>query len=225
MDFLFENRFSDSPLVESVWRTYSAQAGTFTSQAASTWEMVIWHYQGETRLTVRGPEVRATPAESPADADFFGIQFKMGTYMPHLPLNTLVSQGLTLPEATGKAFWLNSEVWEIPTFNNADTFVERLIRKGVLVCDPMIVTALADQPPDLSPRALQYRFLQKTGLTQNTIRQINRAREAAVLLQQGQPILDVVYATGYFDQAHLTHALKRFIGQTPAQLARQYQLA
>jgi AraC-like DNA-binding protein len=32
-----------------------------------------------------------------------------------------------------------------------------------------------------------------------------------------------VYETGYFDQSHLTHALKRFIGYTPAQLVRLSQ--
>jgi AraC-like DNA-binding protein len=31
-------------------------------------------------------------------------------------------------------------------------------------------------------------------------------------------ILDTVYQAGYFDQAHLTRSLRRFIGQTPAQL-------
>jgi methylphosphotriester-DNA--protein-cysteine methyltransferase len=40
------------------------------------------------------------------------------------------------------------------------------------------------------------------------------------MLQQGASILDTVYSLGYFDQPHLTHALKRFMGQTPAQFAR-----
>jgi methylphosphotriester-DNA--protein-cysteine methyltransferase len=50
------------------------------------------------------------------------------------------------------------------------------------------------------------------------VRQIERARYATTLLQQGVPILDVVYEAGYFDQPHLTRALKYFIGQTPAQI-------
>lgn len=218
MEFIFEDRKSDSPLVENVWRTYSDQTGVFTSQAASHWEMVVWCYQGETHFTVRGPETRAMPADSPADAEFFGVQFKTGTYMPHLLLKSLVGKGLTLPNARGKAFWLNSEVWEIPTFNNVDTFVSRLVRQEVLVKDPIISAVLADQPTDLSVRALQYRFIRTTGLTQKAIHQIKRANQAATLLQEGKEILDVAYETGYFDQAHLTHSLKRFIGQTPTQL-------
>jgi methylphosphotriester-DNA--protein-cysteine methyltransferase len=52
------------------------------------------------------------------------------------------------------------------------------------------------------------------------IHQIERARRAAELLAGGMPILDTVHETGYFDQSHLTYGLKRFIGQTPAQILR-----
>jgi methylphosphotriester-DNA--protein-cysteine methyltransferase len=37
-------------------------------------------------------------------------------------------------------------------------------------------------------------------------------------LQQGASIPDTIIQAGYFDQPHLTHALKRFIGQTPVQI-------
>lgn len=49
--------------------------------------------------------------------------------------------------------------------------------------------------------------------------EIERTRYAMTLLQQGASILDTVYQAGYFDQPHLTRALKRFVGQTPAQIA------
>ncbi len=52
------------------------------------------------------------------------------------------------------------------------------------------------------------------------IHQIERARRAADLLAGGRPILDTVHETGYFDQSHLTHGLKRFTGRTPAQILR-----
>ena len=84
MNFNFDERLSDSPFVEKLWRTQSERSGSFTSTAASNWEMVITTYQGKTTLTVRGPETKATPADCPADAEFFGIVFKLGTFMPHL---------------------------------------------------------------------------------------------------------------------------------------------
>jgi len=43
---------------------------------------------------------------------------------------------------------------------------------------------------------------------------------ATMLLRDGVPILDVVHATGYFDQAHLTRSLRHRIGQTPVAVSR-----
>jgi methylphosphotriester-DNA--protein-cysteine methyltransferase len=72
----------------------------------------------------------------------------------------------------------------------------------------------------MSLRTLQRRFLLSTGLTYKAMQQIERARKAATLLEQGVPIIDAAYETGFFDQSHLTNSLKRFIGQTPAQIAQ-----
>jgi len=63
--------------------------------------------------------------------------------------------------------------------------------------------------------------LRATGLTQSAARQIERARYATYLLQQGVSILDTVEQAGYFDQPHLTRSLKHLIGQTPAQILQK----
>ena len=44
-----------------------------------------------------------------------------------------------------------------------------------------------------------------------------------MLLRQGVPILDTVHEAGYFDQPHLTRALKTLVGATPAEISRQTQ--
>ena len=111
-------------------------------------------------------------------------------------------------------------MWQFPTFENADTFVDRLVKKGVLVFDALVETALRGAATELSPRTLRRHCLRATGLTSGAIRQIDRARQAAALLQQGVPILDTVDELGYFDQAHLTRRLSRLIGHTPAELFR-----
>ena len=220
MEFEFDERPANSSLVEMIWHTHSERTGTFTSAAVSNWEMVIITFNGKTTITVRGPETKASQADFPADAEFVGITFKLGTFMPHLSLKTLLDrQDATLPEASSNSFWLHGSAWELPTFENADVFVERLIRQGILVRDPVVEAAIQGHPPDMSIRSLQYRFLQATGLTHKTIQQIERARFAVSLLERGTPILDTAFELGYFDQAHLTNSLKRFIGKTPAQIA------
>jgi AraC-like DNA-binding protein len=219
MTFVFDQRPSDSTFVERVWLTQSERAGSFTSIAESHWEMVVTRQNGSTILTVRGPETRATPAPIPEDAEFLGIRFRLGTFMPHLPVSILVDEAVNLPEATSQAFWLHGSAWQFPSFENADTFLDRLISEGLLVRDPVVEAVLQGQPQALSPRSLQYRFLQATGLTHKAIQQIERARRAMTLLQQGNSILDTVHEVGYFDQSHLTNSLRRFIGQTPAQIS------
>jgi AraC-like DNA-binding protein len=217
-------RPSDSPLVQTVWHVQSERAGTFMSEAAANWEMVITKYQGKTTITVRGPETKATPANIPPDAEFFGIVFQLGTFMPRLPaLSVLDRNDATLPEASSKSFWLNGSAWEFPAYENADTFVKRLMREELVIREPVVDAALHGHllQPQLSLRSLQRRFLRVTGLTHNAIFQIERARKAAALLYQGVSILDTVEQTGYADQPHLTRALKHLIGQTPAQILHE----
>ncbi|MBF2085645.1 helix-turn-helix domain-containing protein [Thermoleptolyngbya sp. C42_A2020_037] len=222
MEFVSNTRSANSSFVEMLWHTHSDHADTFTSVAASNWEMVIATVNGETRITARGPETKASQADSPAASEFFGITFKLGTFMPHLPVKTLVDrQDMTLPEASSNSFWLYGSAWELPTFDNADVFIDRLIRQGILVRDPVVEATIQGHMPDLSIRSLQNHFLQATGLTYKTIQQIERAHTAVSLLEQGTPIFDTTFELGYFDQAHLTNSLKRFIGKTPAQIAQK----
>ena len=223
MGFVFEvASLANSAFVERIWRTHCERAGTFTSVAASNWEMVIATFNGKSMITARGPETKASEADFPANAEFFGITFTLGSFMPHLPLKALLDrQDATLPEASSNSFWLHGSAWELPTFENADVFVDRLIRQGILVRDPVVEAAIQGYTPDMSMRSIQYRFLQATGLPHKTIQQIERARSAVSLLEQGTPISDMAFELGYFDQAHLTNSLKRFIGETPAQIARK----
>lgn len=216
----FEERSSDSPYVEVIWRDQYESGGPFISMAQSYWQIVVTRHEGKTKLTVRGPETKATPAYAPPNAEHFGIYFKHGTVMPHLLPSYLRDGMVDLPEAGSNSFWLNGSAWQFPDYENLDTFVDRLVRGGLLVREPVVDTALRANPQQLSIRSVQRRFLRATGLTHGTLSQIDRARHAVILLQQGVSILDTVYQAGYADQPHLTRSLKYFIGQTPAQLIR-----
>jgi AraC-like DNA-binding protein len=220
MSFYFaEDKPSDSPFIEAIWHTQSESAGSFISTASTQSGIVLVRYQGQTTLTIRGPETWATPAPYPAEAEFLGINFKLGTFMPPFPAQLVMNrQDMTLPEARRGAFWIQGAAWEIPDFENADTFINRLVREGLLANDPIVEAAVQGKVEDLALRSVQRRFLHATGITLKTVQQIERAQKAAALLEQGCSILDTVYDLGYFDQSHLTNSLKRFIGQTPAQL-------
>jgi AraC-like DNA-binding protein len=219
MNFTSEVRASDSPFVQMIWRVQSEGTGPFISPAAIHWDMLLMRHQGKMTFTLQGPETKATLASLPSGAEWLGITFRLGSFMPDLlPIRLLDRRDVTLPEAASKSFWLCGSAWEFPTYENADTFINRLVRSGLLVHDPLVDEAMQNHPLDLSPRTIQYRFRQATGLTRKTVHQIERARQAAALLEQGCSILDTVHQLGYFDQSHLTNSLRHYIGQTPAQI-------
>jgi AraC-like DNA-binding protein len=219
-----EDRPSDSPFVERIWCCHSEGTDPFRSIAASRCELVVSRLGGKVTMTVHGPETRAMPqGDCPGDGEWLGILLKLGTFLPHLPTRTLVDTGVDLPTASKNSFWLNGSIWHLPDYDNADTFVDWLVRQGLLAHDPVVEAALQGHVKERSASTIQRRFMRATGLTQGAVRQIERARYATQLLQQGVSILDTVVEAGYFDQPHLTRSLKSLVGQTPAQLREQRQ--
>jgi AraC-like DNA-binding protein len=214
----FRERASDSPFVERIWMTQSETADSFTSISTILWSMVVANCNGRITISLHGPETGASRKAFPPEAEWFGIAFKLGTFVPHLPPSTFIDRYIALPGISGRSFSLCHSAWQFPTYENADTFVAQLVRSGILVHDPVISDIHKGRSSSLSSRAIQYRFLRSTGLSQRTIRQIERARYAASLLQQGVSIFDTVFEAGYSDQPHLTRSLKHFIGHTPAEI-------
>ena len=131
MIFTCDEKPSDSPFVERIWRAQSECAGDFLSVAASHWEMVVSKYRGETIMTVRGPETKATPMHvNLVGSEFYGIIFKYGVFMPQLPINDLVDGDVDLPDASSKSFWLNGAAWQFPDYENAAVLLDWLVRDG-----------------------------------------------------------------------------------------------
>ncbi len=219
MIFFDETRPSDSPFVERIWRCHSEWAHPFLSIAASRCELVVSRFEGEISVTMRGPETIATPmGDCPGGGEWFCIILKPGTYFPLLPTGKLVDRGVDLPIVSRNSFSLFGSAWQLPDYDNADTFIDWLVRKDLLARDPLVDAALHGHLKGCEPRTVQRHFLHATGLTQSMARQIDRARYATYLLQQGVSILDTVEQAGYFDQPHMTRSLRHFIGQTPGQI-------
>ncbi|WP_326929352.1 helix-turn-helix domain-containing protein [Amycolatopsis orientalis] len=219
-----EYRSSDSPYVEGVYRVAPDGRSGFApermvSVVNSNWELLVWASAGATAVSVRGPETRPTVVPLGGLGSAFGVIFRHGAYLRNLPVRGLVDGSVASPHTTPRSFVLQGGEWEIPRYDNAETFVERLVRAGLLVRDPLVADVLAGERPVLvTPRSVQRRVAAATGLTQGTIRQIERARQATMLLRQGVAAADVVHLAGYHDQPHLARSLTRFVGRTATQL-------
>ncbi|QBD75507.1 AraC family transcriptional regulator [Ktedonosporobacter rubrisoli] len=224
MSILAEERLSDSPYVASISFGHTVRDGSTIRPSISHWHMVLRKLHGKVDLLVVGPLTSASPLSYTEGAELLWIKFKLGTFLPHLPTKLILDKETELPGATRQSFWLSGSAWQFPDYENADTFVNRLARAGVLAYDPLVNAVLEEEQKerakDVPERTLRYRFARSTGLSASYIRQMRRAQHASTLLKNGVSILDTVDEAGYFDQAHLTKSLKQFIGYTPAQISR-----
>lgn len=220
MSFLMEGRASDSPYVEMIWRGGAESDYAPLCPADGHWNLLFLGQPGRVQVFVEGPLTRVTPKTHASGTEWLVIKFKLGAFLLSLPPRGLVDARQVLPLAARASFWLAGAAWQFPDYDTIETFVARLARAEALVRDPVVDAALRDHPQELSLRTVRRRFVYTTGLPPRTLAQIARAQQAAALLEQGVAIGDTVQQAGYADQPHLTRALRRFIGPTPAEIAR-----
>ena len=220
MSIIYEQRLSDSPYVETITRGRTVSDGSSIRPAENRWHMVLRRLNGNVQLLVVGPLTNAGVVSWTEGAELLWIKFKLGTFMPHLPPKAFRDVEAILPGAPSQSFWMKGSAWQPPDYENVETFVDRLVRNEVLVRDPAVDAVLQGHPQEMASRTVRHRFLRATGLPQRHILQIERAQRAAALLRRGTSILDTVDEAGYFDQPHLTRALKHWVGHTPAQIVR-----
>jgi AraC-like DNA-binding protein len=214
----FETRASDSPWVDTVWTCTSEQVVAMTSVATACWGLVFWTREGAAYASISGPETGTRTAPVPQGASFVGIEFAVGTWLRAAPVSELVDTGVELPDATHRTFRLDGLRFETPGPDDAEALVGRLVHAGALIRDPLVSDLRHGRSTAVSERSVQRRFRAATGLTQGAVRQIERVREASVLLAAGVPVADVVSGLDYFDEPHLARALRRYIGRTARQL-------
>lgn len=220
MDTLFESRTSDSPYIEAVWRGQAGADYAPVCPASNRWHLLFLKRDGRVTVSLEGPLTKARAVTQPEGTEWFGVTFQLGVFLSAIPVGSLLDTQAILPLATKTSFEIASSSFQLPDYENAETFVARLAREDTLVVDPVVRAVLAGQSPEMSPRTVRRRFVYATGLPHKTIEQIERANQAVALLEQGVSLLDAAYLAGYADQPHMTRSLKHFIGQTPAQLAR-----
>jgi hypothetical protein len=216
----FEERRSESPYVDAIMRGTITEPAQLIRPAEIYWHLVFIRTSVFERAILVGPWTSAGIATFDGVADVLWIRFKLGAFMPHQPVRTFLDRETVLPSASRGRFALDGELWQLPDYENADTFVARLHRRGALGHDPLVDDVLQEQPNTLASRTVRHRFLQATGLTQRHILQVARAQRAADLLRQGASIPDTMFDLDYFDQPHLTRSLRQLVGHTPAQLLR-----
>lgn len=218
----FDDRESDSPYVERIWRSRSRHGGYFLSMAESNIELVVTRLPDFQAVILRGPVSKGSLVECPPNGEWLAIRFRLATYLPGIPTASLIDhRSIQLPMLSDGRFWFSGSAWEIPRYDNAEDFVSRLALAGVIARSHPTNAAIEGDIGLISQRSVQRHFRRVTGMTFSNYQQILRARHAAALLTSGASLLDATFDAGYFDQAHLTRSVKQLIGMTPARLARE----
>jgi hypothetical protein len=220
MGLIFNAVTGDIPLVQRVWSASCDAASGFTS-AAKVSSMIAFARSGDA-LTVhlRGPETTGTSMTCPEGTEFFGVDLRLGAYLPLYPPSGLTDlNDALLPTLPGGRILLDNRDWEMPTEQNVDVFLDRLVRAGLLVFDPLVDEIRhGERPRGMSERIAQIRFRRAVGISHRKLVSIEQARHAAQLLVAGRSIADVVTAGGYYDQPQLARAMRWATGHTPGEL-------
>ena len=217
-----EERLADSPLVAKIRRArYHADTREMALPDGS-WDLLFLRRGDGPLIAIQTGQIAAPLAvDSRAGDEMLTIAFKPEVYMPRLPGRMTFNQGVAREVEGDRAFWIEGERLEIPTFDNVEHLVAALARKGLLERDPVVSRALQGASQRLDERSIQRHFAAVTGLGLQAFQQIARAHEAAHLLRRGDAASQVAAELGFSDQAHLTHSLKRVLGNTPRQIAMQ----
>src|SRR5262249_27335000 len=147
-----EERRVESQYIEWVAHGYTVANGLDVRPAEYNWHLIFTRQEGVRRILVVGALEEARPLSYVAGAETLWIRFKVGAFMPYLPAPAILNREIDLPEGSGDNFWLKDRVWEIPHFENVETFVEHLVRTGTLTYDPVIEAALRDEMAGASDR-------------------------------------------------------------------------
>jgi hypothetical protein len=218
-----DERGSDSPLVARITRVGYDRDTVDVTTPDGCWDLVVMKVRGRLLMLQTGVITRPVSLPYGAGDEYLAISFKPGVFRPRLPGARMVDRGQLLPSESSRSlpgtFWLDSERLEVPTFENAEGMVDRLIRRELIVRDEIVEGLVEGRPRAISERSVQRHFLLSMGMTAKRLEQIQRARRAAALLQGGRRPVDVALELGYADQPHLTRSLKAILGKTPRQIA------
>jgi AraC-like DNA-binding protein len=218
MEYRLNIRNSDSPFVEAVTSWIIGNEDRGMAVPDGCWDLVVLKQDGQTNIMLTGQTTKAVPLHFIPGDELLTISFNASVFLSSIPSAAMLDNAILL-DKTSNSFQLATDIFEIPTFDNVESFVENMIKKEHLFQDEVVKELLLDHPQPYSSRSLQRRFLRATGMTQAYFHQIRRARQAATLLQNGIPAIEVAYETNFSDQPHMSRSLKHILGYTPTEIA------
>lgn len=225
MQYSHQTRPVELPFVECIRLIRFTAAGETLMQPDCCWDIVILMRGGGAVHVLRtGLTTRTVVFKYDIGDEVLVVSFKPSAFMPVMPGEVMRDRGVTLETFGRRRFRIGSDVLDIPTFENADVFIDRLFGGEIVQSNDIVASVIYGRPKAMSERTLQRHFIATTGLTYKGFTLVQRAQRAVALLKGGRPASDVVGTLGYADQAHMINSLKHIMGQTPGQIVRNAAL-
>lgn len=217
MTQIHESRQSNSPYIETIWRSRNLTDGIYLATPDGSWDLIVMiDEDGRKQAALTGQATEPMDVPYRAGTSSVVISFTPGAYLPHYPAETLLDGIEMLSNFDDDHFSLAGHTFTFPTFENAEELIAAMVKLGILQNDRVVDKIVRDRSIAISDRARQRHFVETTGMTQASLKQIKRAQEAVKLLKQGKKPIDVAVDTGYTDQSHLAKSLKRIMRSKPS---------
>jgi hypothetical protein len=213
-------RPADCPFVREIHHVSYADDATDVSVPDGGWDLVFMKRSGVCQVLHTGLITKPVDLGYAPGDEYLAITFRPGVFMPKVEARAMVDRGVVLGPPVAGRFGIGAETLEVPSFENAEAMVKRLIARGVLALDEVVDHVVRERDLAVTPRTLQRHFARAVGVTAKQLSSIYRAQNAAKMLAQGVSAVQVATRLGYADQAHMTRSLRHLLGRTPAQIAR-----
>jgi hypothetical protein len=210
----WRERKSESKLVASVWSCNAIAPTERTVLADPCMSIALIEKDNHTEVVVSGPNTESRSEFLEPGYKCTAIRLQPGVLLQGFPAQT--DNSLTLPVDAESWFWFQGSRVQFPDFDNAELLVEQLHALGLLQYEASSKERLHSE--GMSSKSYARLTKRTTGLSPYKLHQLQRIHQALRLLKQGVPAVTVAAELDFVDQAHLTRAVKQFLGHTPKEL-------
>lgn len=211
-------RESGSPHLGVVWWATIDEDAHYIDAANEFWGFAFGVLvDGRPSATLIGPSLEPRELHLTAGERGWGVELAAHVFVRQLDKRRLVGAMRDLP-TDGQFFELAGVRLPDPEVDGIEDLIEVLLRQGILAADQEVAAALAGQPVPLSRRGLHRHVASATGLSPKKHEQLQRARGAYALLQDGWSLAAAALEAGFADQAHMTRAFTALAGKSPARI-------
>lgn len=215
-----QRRGSDSPYIGRVTQSFAVSDGTYLATPDGMWDLIMSEEPDGSRVVfITGQATKSARLPYKAGQHSVVVSFAAGAYLSPFHGAPFKDNYILLTMPDSDHFDLAGQVFPLPTYENAEEVVARMVTSGLLVSDDVVDSVIRGQPKAASKRSVERHFKSVTGLSPKKMANISRAQQAVRMLKEGTTPSVAAVDAGYYDQPHLANELKRLMDSHPSDVS------